>query len=310
MYNSAPTVPKRNLKIPGSVIAVTVIMLGLVFPGGASWASTVTVDGVRSAGEYTLAPNSGFNNGQPADNSGSKSLLWYNDHNSIYTEAAGNMNTMYWEISGSGSDHTLNLFVEVPDYARRAIWKDGCQAKGLGASTGCSGIPIEFLDAYSAGSHHSNVANMSYDTQTNSEYFRLNGTGGVLSSFPSDLCFGADQKGDGNKDGGHCDVPAQIDPNADINWQTSTDYLLGTAGCDKTECITLLALGTTMSIEIELLGLSRLQAEDMRDSVTGLRLHLSDEARGLPPVPVPAAIWLFGTALIGFIGFSRRTNVG
>jgi hypothetical protein len=26
-------------------------------------------------------------------------------------------------------------------------------------------------------------------------------------------------------------------------------------------------------------------------------------------VPVPAAVWLFGTALIGFIGFSRRTKV-
>ena len=26
-------------------------------------------------------------------------------------------------------------------------------------------------------------------------------------------------------------------------------------------------------------------------------------------VPVPAAVWLFGTALVGFIGFSRRTKV-
>ena len=26
-------------------------------------------------------------------------------------------------------------------------------------------------------------------------------------------------------------------------------------------------------------------------------------------VPVPATVWLFGTALIGFIGFSRRTKV-
>jgi len=25
--------------------------------------------------------------------------------------------------------------------------------------------------------------------------------------------------------------------------------------------------------------------------------------------PVPAAVWLFGTALIGFIGFARRTSV-
>jgi hypothetical protein len=29
----------------------------------------------------------------------------------------------------------------------------------------------------------------------------------------------------------------------------------------------------------------------------------------LSPVPVPAAVWLFGTALIGFIGLSRRTKV-
>ncbi len=27
------------------------------------------------------------------------------------------------------------------------------------------------------------------------------------------------------------------------------------------------------------------------------------------PVPVPAAVWLFGTALLGFIGYSRRRNV-
>ena len=26
-------------------------------------------------------------------------------------------------------------------------------------------------------------------------------------------------------------------------------------------------------------------------------------------VPVPAAAWLFGTALLGFIGFSRRTAI-
>ena len=27
------------------------------------------------------------------------------------------------------------------------------------------------------------------------------------------------------------------------------------------------------------------------------------------PIPVPAAFWLFGTALIGFVGMSRRTGV-
>jgi len=29
---------------------------------------------------------------------------------------------------------------------------------------------------------------------------------------------------------------------------------------------------------------------------------------GVSPVPVPAAFWLFGTALIGFIGYSRRIS--
>lgn len=30
----------------------------------------------------------------------------------------------------------------------------------------------------------------------------------------------------------------------------------------------------------------------------------------VPEVPVPAAIWLFGTALIGFVGMSRRRKMG
>ena len=29
----------------------------------------------------------------------------------------------------------------------------------------------------------------------------------------------------------------------------------------------------------------------------------------IPPIPVPAAVWLFGTALVGFVGISRRRNV-
>ena len=32
-------------------------------------------------------------------------------------------------------------------------------------------------------------------------------------------------------------------------------------------------------------------------------------ASTIPPVPVPAAVWLFGTALVGFIGVSRRRKV-
>jgi hypothetical protein len=37
------------------------------------------------------------------------------------------------------------------------------------------------------------------------------------------------------------------------------------------------------------------------------QMYLS--AMTVSPVPVPAAFWLFGTALIGFVGLSRRTNL-
>ena len=41
--------------------------------------------------------------------------------------------------------------------------------------------------------------------------------------------------------------------------------------------------------------------------VTGAISHVA--LYGTSVVPVPAAVWLFGTALLGFIGFSRRTQV-
>ena len=42
---------------------------------------------------------------------------------------------------------------------------------------------------------------------------------------------------------------------------------------------------------------------------SGAGFSHSSEFGRVSPVPVPAAVWLFGTALIGFIGFSRRTKV-
>jgi hypothetical protein len=35
----------------------------------------------------------------------------------------------------------------------------------------------------------------------------------------------------------------------------------------------------------------------------------ADSAMKVSPVPVPTAFWLFGTALIGFVGLSRRTSL-
>ena len=41
----------------------------------------------------------------------------------------------------------------------------------------------------------------------------------------------------------------------------------------------------------------------------GVLLAGSNIVSAVSPVPVPAAVWLFGTALVGFIGLSRRRKV-
>ena len=50
------------------------------------------------------------------------------------------------------------------------------------------------------------------------------------------------------------------------------------------------------------------EAKAVVDSVVNMQLHLSDEAVGLPPVPIPAALPLFasGLAVLGFAGWRRK----
>ena len=157
-----------------------------------------TVDGILTSGEYSGGVSHG-----------TYSIVWWNDHHSIYAQAAANMNPLHWEINGSGSDWSLNVFFEVPTYARRMIWLDGCKYKQEANESDCTPlIPIAYLDAYLAGSHHSDV-NMSYSTQTGSEYFRLN-TSSNSKILEIDW---QDEDGNGTSDG--------------LTWATSREYLIG-----------------------------------------------------------------------------------
>jgi hypothetical protein len=49
---------------------------------------------------------------------------------------------------------------------------------------------------------------------------------------------------------------------------------------------------------------------DPQEELVGLFHGIDDvmwnEATVIPPVPIPAAVWLFGTALIGLVGFAKR----
>jgi len=281
MDKNSELISMRNSKVPATVLFA--MMLSLFLSGAATAASTVTVDGIKSAGEYSGA------------DSGSISLLWYNEHHSIYTPAAGNMNPLDWEINEvAAGNFSLNVFFEVPTYARRMIWAKNCDySSGGGVSAACAplapGGDTSYLDAYDDGSHHGSVK-MDYGTQTGSEFFELDG---ITDAFKKNW-----QEEDGN---GLAD---------DITWATSREYLIGNGTCDTDLCT---QFDKTSSIEVMWQGLaSAAAAGALRDSIDSMQLHLSDEARGLPDipeVPVPAAFWLFGTALIGFIGISRRTSL-
>jgi hypothetical protein len=257
------------------------VALATVLLGFCAGAKALPIDGIQQAGEY----------------SSSKSVQWYNSHQSIYTIGAGLTTSLFYQNNGS----TLSLFIEVPTFARRMIWESGVDFTAgtdcIANPSECGDIPQEFLDAYAAGTHHNSV-NMDYNTQTGSEHFVLEGTG-ALSMFANDLCFGLQD------DGGNCSNPL-INPDvndSDLYWQTSLDYVLDNNLCTITKC---LEFQRTMSIELEFRGLAAGEADDILNSITRMELHMSDEARGIPSaVPVPAAVWLSSSALLGLVGFKR-----
>jgi len=250
------------------------------------FASAALVDGIKTGADgYT----------------DSRVLQWYNDHHSIYNPSDNLTNQMFYAYD-SGK---LSLFIEVPSYAKNMIWADDK-----------NDLDPLYVGFYEDGTHHSSW-NSSYGTAVNSEFFRLEGTGS-LAMFSEDLCFGL------TDDGGNCDTSnpyANPDPADTVYWQTSLDWLLGagSAECgditgsganDVTE--NCAAYDRTMSLEIVIQGLaSEADGQAIVDSLSTLRLHLSDEMVGLPitQVPVPAAAWLFASALLGLTAIRKRANI-
>jgi hypothetical protein len=62
---------------------------------------------------------------------------------------------------------------------------------------------------------------------------------------------------------------------------------------------------------LALLGWDGMQELDLQNFWNGTGGAISHVAifGGVSEIPVPAAVWLFGTALIGFVGMSRKTKV-
>jgi hypothetical protein len=112
--------------------------------------------------------------------------------------------------------------------------------------------------------------------------------------------------------GGGCKSTLQLGPSAG-SFQ-GHEWDVGAAWKDND----LMSLGEIGIFEVSdlggTIGVGNIGSIGLRGQATtgsgGSAMEFELALAGRPgEVPVPAAVWLFGTALIGFIGFSRRTKV-
>ncbi|MDC1287348.1 hypothetical protein N8198_05635 [Gammaproteobacteria bacterium] len=279
--------PLKIKIVSGAVSMVSAIAL-LAVPAMSN-AAGFTFDGIKDGDPYTKAFEVNWFNGHDQDN---------------YPSGGPQAKTTvhYGEGQEGMSGDTFSwLFLEVPLYAKNMVWGDAFDpAKNPDGAAAAQAL----LDGYGKA--------LSFSDATGSEK----------------VLFGDTSLGDGKSAGaGHTlldlfkgDITDNTTSWNVVGFKDSTDYLLGTpagiAECGFSDPeVNCNASGRTMSFEVKLTALNDGGAA-LEKSLTdfGVSFHLSPDATLTPPdmseVPVPAAFWLFGSALIGFIGFSRRTNLG
>lgn len=237
---------------------------------------------------------------------------WYNDHVPDGTQyvPGGQSTTIYYKIIGDN----LQAYVEVPLEAKNMIWGTGvteAEAR-LYYQHYCSpssGAPAD--DGSNCGHHDkgfdeffgkvTSTTEKTKDGSTFSESF------GMMTG--SEKIVMLDGVGEFNLQVYDENTAGYINraPNSSaLEVRTSLDYLIGGGICDPISCN---AFNVPMSFEILFekdIGLGVVNA--LMGQTDQLIFHLSPERGGISVIPVPAAFWLFGSALIGLIGFSRTRN--
>ena len=212
----------------------------------------------------------------------------------------------------------MYLYLEVPLYAKNMLYGAGCDAV----------CKAEYNDHYI--SHHpgKNI-NMDYGQATGSEAAEfevitgVNFNGSYLAKLQGEKNSSKGKKSKGKKSKGKKSKgkkskgkqskgktdPSNAGPGV-TGYATSLEWLLGNGTCDMTDCYDAT---TKMSFEFAL-DINVIDVDDIIKSIKtpdtaageGLVFHLSPERRA-SVVPVPAAAWLFGSAL-GLLGWMRRKS--
>ena len=93
-------------------------------------------------------------------------------------------------------------------------------------------------------------------------------------------------------------------------WESYRDNsLVGNGGFQVTDWNDVISFRNTEGFDLLRIAM---HSSNQQDNGFGLGNAIAIDhvvAQSLSPVPVPAAIWLFGTALIGFVGMSRKRKV-
>jgi hypothetical protein len=198
---------------------------------------------------------------------------WTNGHqtaNSVYNDW-GDETTVWWTTDADN----MYLYIEVPLYAKAMVYGDGCD-------TACT---AEYFDHWDT--HHNGTLDMNYMTATGSERTEF------------DVIFGG-----GNYEG---KLQGASTGAGITDYASSLEWLLGNATCDMIDCAaSTVEMSFEFALDLNVVDVNNIIAS-IEEPAEGLIFHLSPERRidGFAPVPVPAAVWLLGSAL-ALLGWTRR----
>ena len=250
----------------------------------------VSVDGIIGAGEY----------------SDSFTAPWYNAHaqpGSQYQKGGGQTTTVYWESTATN----FFLGLQISAGAKSMIWGTGFTDADYVDyyQHWCSPTDGEPAaeDGSNCGHHKDGFAKFKsdktdYGTMTGSEKF-IFGDGAFKEKdgfdiFDEKLLDGVLANLAGTASG---DYYGPI-----LDYADSVDWVLVNRAttCDTTNCD---ANDIPMAFEIMFGPLTDAVRNALISDITtnGLEVHLSPEA-----IPVPAAVWLFGSGLLGLFGVAKR----
>ncbi len=281
-----PSVKKSKVKsswrdLPAGLTVAVLALLALLLMSGSATASSITLDGMFDGSGSLLY-------------SSSRTVEWFNGHkpapDSIYGDFNNQLGTTtihYGESELAGVNYFF-LYIEVPLYAKNMIWEDRDWSENPIANPDPT-VGLTEADVSSYREHHETHHNpgdmkLNFGGATGSEKLILNDSDGN-EQFKADLAGNAD-----NEFGL-------------VGFKDSVDYLFDNSLA--TEALSL-ARDTKMSFEFQFILDTEVNNALLGFFDNGIEFHLSPERGNSPVVPIPGAVWLLGSGLIGLAGIRRK----